>query len=145
MALPVKLFCNQYQWRPNFLWLSRLCKKQSWVEFCLHLAWTWLHELPVCLPCMNYDRWAILTLNGDLPILMFPVLFMGNERRFRLRSLRVVSQYWPHRYTPCLIACNTSRARNFICLFILYFASSRLMGGQCRRIHPLIVIPRVDW
>ena len=39
--------------------------------------------------CMNYlsvclhelQSVAILTLNGDVPILMFPVLFMGNERR----------------------------------------------------------------
>ena len=64
--------------RDNLSWRMT---KRSWLDFWLRLAWTWLHELPVCLPCMNYSRWAILTLNGDLPILEFPVLFMGNERR----------------------------------------------------------------
>ena len=94
--------------------------------------------------CMNYlsvcPAWiksvAILTLNGDVPVLMFPVLFMGNERRFWLRSLRVVSQYWPHTYTPWIIACNTSRARNFF-LFFTSLPPGSWEGSVVESIHQL--------
>ena len=42
--------------RDNLSWRMT---KRSWLYFWLHLAWTGLHELPVCLPCMNYSHTGI--------------------------------------------------------------------------------------
>ena len=120
--------------RDNLSWLMT---KRSWLYFWLRLAWTGLHDLPVCsFACMNY-------LSVCLHELQSVGSHSDSKRRcaFGCVPFRVVSLLTTHIYTPCFTACSTSRARNFIFfLFFLFFTSlppGSWEGSVVESIHQL--------